>query len=68
MADRGSTSGMVHNCYAIVSGISKYATLHPGDIVLTGAPGGVEQIHPGDVVEVEIPEIGTLRNPVIADT
>ena len=65
--DRGSTSGMVHNCYAIVSGISKYATLHPGDIILTGAPGAVEQINPGDVVEVEIPGIGILRNPVIGE-
>ena len=65
--DRGSTSGMVHDCYAIVSGISRYATLHPGDIILTGAPGAVEQIKPGDVVEVEIPGIGCLRNPVTAE-
>jgi 2-keto-4-pentenoate hydratase/2-oxohepta-3-ene-1,7-dioic acid hydratase in catechol pathway len=66
-ADRGSTSGMVRNCYAIVSGISKYATLHPGDIILTGAPGAVEQIRPGDVVEIEIPGIGILRNSVIGE-
>jgi 2-keto-4-pentenoate hydratase/2-oxohepta-3-ene-1,7-dioic acid hydratase in catechol pathway len=58
---------MVHNCYAVVSGISKYCTLHPGDIILTGAPGAVEQIKPGDVVEVEIPGIGVLRNPIIAE-
>lgn len=66
-ADRGSTSGMVYNCYEIVSGISQYITLHPGDIILTGAPGAVEQLHPGDVVEIEIPGIGTLRNPVAAE-
>ena len=65
--DRGPTSGMIHNCYATVSGISKYATLRPGDLILTGAPGGVEQINPGDVVEVEIPEIGILRNPIVAE-
>jgi 2-keto-4-pentenoate hydratase/2-oxohepta-3-ene-1,7-dioic acid hydratase in catechol pathway len=65
--DRGSTSGMVHNCYAVVSGISKCCTLHSGDIILTGAPGAVEQIKLGDVVEVEIPGIGVLRNPVIAE-
>jgi 2-keto-4-pentenoate hydratase/2-oxohepta-3-ene-1,7-dioic acid hydratase in catechol pathway len=47
-----------------VSGISKYCTLHPGDI-LTGAPGKVERINPGDVVEVEIPGIGCLRNSVV---
>jgi 2-keto-4-pentenoate hydratase/2-oxohepta-3-ene-1,7-dioic acid hydratase in catechol pathway len=66
-ADRGSTSGMTYGCDEIVSGISQYVTLHPGDLILTGAPGAVEQLHPGDVVEVEIPDIGTLRNPVIAE-
>lgn len=65
--DRGSTGGMVRNCYDVVSGISKYCTLYPGDIILTGAPGAVEEIKPGDVVEVEIPGIGTLRNPVAAE-
>ncbi len=66
--DRGSTSGMIYDCYATVSGISQFATLHPGDLILTGAPGAVEQLHPGDVVEIEIPGIGTLRNPVIAES
>jgi len=42
-------------------------TLHPGDIILTGAPGAVEQIKPGDVMEVEIPGIGVLRNPVVGE-
>jgi 2-keto-4-pentenoate hydratase/2-oxohepta-3-ene-1,7-dioic acid hydratase in catechol pathway len=65
--DRGSTSGMTYNCYETVSGISQYVTLHPGDLILTGAPGAVEQLHPGDVVEIEIPEIGTLRNPVVSE-
>jgi 2-keto-4-pentenoate hydratase/2-oxohepta-3-ene-1,7-dioic acid hydratase in catechol pathway len=67
-ADRGNTSGMVYNCFEIVSGISQYITLHPGDIILTGAPGAVEQLSPGDVVEIEIPGIGTLRNPVAAES
>ena len=65
--DRGSTSGMTHDCYAIVSGISQFVTLHPGDLILTGAPGAVEALHPGDVVEIEIPGIGTLSNPVVAE-
>jgi 2-keto-4-pentenoate hydratase/2-oxohepta-3-ene-1,7-dioic acid hydratase in catechol pathway len=67
-ADRGSTSGMTFNCFEIVSGISEYITLLPGDIILTGAPGAVEQLNPGDVVEVEIPGIGALRNPVVAES
>ena len=65
--DRGSTSGMTSDCYATVSGISQFITLRPGDLILTGAPGAVEAIHPGDVVEIEIPGIGTLRNPVVAE-
>ena len=65
--DRGSTSGMIYNCYATVSGISQFATLHPGDLILTGAPGAVEALHPGDVVEIEIPGIGTLRNQVVSE-
>ena len=65
--DRGSTSGMNHDCYATVSGISQFVTLRPGDLILTGAPGAVEQLHPGDVVEVESPGIGTLRNPVVSE-
>ena len=49
------------------SGISQFATLRPGDLILTGAPGAVEQFHPCDVVEIEIPGIGTLCNPVVSE-
>ena len=41
--------------------------LHPGGLILTGAPGTVEQLRPGDVVEVEIPEIGALRNTMVSE-
>ena len=66
--DRGSTSGMTFNCYETVSRISEFVTLHPGDLILTGAPAAVEGMKDGDVVEVEIPEIGILRNNVIAES
>ena len=62
---------MVRNCYEIVSGISRYATLHPGDIILTGTPSGVgharnppEFMKPGDVMETEVEGIGMLRNKI----
>jgi 2-keto-4-pentenoate hydratase/2-oxohepta-3-ene-1,7-dioic acid hydratase in catechol pathway len=42
-------------------------TLEAGDLILTGTPEGVGQLHSGDVVEVEIPGIGILRNPVRGD-
>jgi 2-keto-4-pentenoate hydratase/2-oxohepta-3-ene-1,7-dioic acid hydratase in catechol pathway len=41
-------------------------TLLPGDVVMTGTPSGVGPIRPGDIVEVHIEAIGTLRNPVRA--
>lgn len=65
--DRGSTRDMVHNCYQIVSGISQFCTLLPGDLITTGAPGLTRGLKPGEVVEVEIPGVCVLRNPVIAD-
>ena len=54
--------------FAVRSIVEKFqGNLAPGDIILTGAPGAVEQINPGDVVEVDIPGIGTLRNSVVAE-
>jgi len=41
-------------------------TLFPGDLISTGTPRGIGPMKPGDVVEVNIEGIGTLRNPVIA--
>ena len=43
------------------------STLHPGDLIFTGTPGKTSAIKPGDVVEVELEGVGTLRNPVIAE-
>jgi 2-keto-4-pentenoate hydratase/2-oxohepta-3-ene-1,7-dioic acid hydratase in catechol pathway len=40
-------------------------TLLPGDVIATGTPAGVGPMKDGDVVEVVIPEIGTLRNPAV---
>ena len=37
-------------------------TLLPGDIIATGTPSGIGRMNPGDVVEVKIEKIGTLRN------
>lgn len=46
--------------------ISRIMTLEPGDLVATGTPEGVGPLRPGDVVEVEITDVGVLRNPVAA--
>jgi len=48
----------------IVSYISQYVTLFPGDVIYTGTPGTTRALQAGDQVEVEIPGIGVLRNKV----
>jgi 2-keto-4-pentenoate hydratase/2-oxohepta-3-ene-1,7-dioic acid hydratase in catechol pathway len=50
----------------IVSFISHYVTLLPGDVIFTGTPGSASQLVPGDSVEVEVEGVGVLRNPVRA--
>jgi 2-keto-4-pentenoate hydratase/2-oxohepta-3-ene-1,7-dioic acid hydratase in catechol pathway len=65
---RGRASEMVFPIPDLLSYISHVMTLEPGDLVATGTPSGVGPIRAGDVVEVEIPGIGVLRNPVEAMT
>lgn len=59
-----STSDLLFDCPTIVSYVSRYVTLTPGDLIYTGTPGQTRPMKPGDVVEVEIEGIGILRNPV----
>jgi 2-keto-4-pentenoate hydratase/2-oxohepta-3-ene-1,7-dioic acid hydratase in catechol pathway len=49
----------------IIPWISRVMTLLPGDVIATGTPAGVGPMRAGDVVEVVIPGIGTLRNPCV---
>ncbi|HVX87554.1 MAG TPA: fumarylacetoacetate hydrolase family protein [Gemmatimonadales bacterium] len=65
---RGATTQMVFPIPDLLSYISRILTLEPGDLVLTGTPAGVGPLQPGDVVEVEIPGVGILSNPVVAET
>jgi 2-keto-4-pentenoate hydratase/2-oxohepta-3-ene-1,7-dioic acid hydratase in catechol pathway len=60
------TSQMIFDVPFLVSFVSRVMTLMPGDLIFTGTPAGVDPIlKPGDVLEVEIERVGTLRNPVI---
>lgn len=47
-----------------IARMSQYLTLYPGDVIWLGTDGVTENMKDGDVVEIEIPEIGVLRNPV----
>ncbi|KTR51481.1 fumarylacetoacetate hydrolase family protein [Curtobacterium oceanosedimentum] len=61
-----STSEMVHDIPSLIEFVSSIWTLLPGDVILTGTPAGVGAIRDGEVVEVLIEGIGSLKNPVIA--
>ncbi len=60
----GRTSQMVFPIPFLIRYISNQMTLNAGDIIATGTPSGVSKLNDGDLVEVEIEGIGTLRNPV----
>ena len=61
------TSDMLFHPYELVSFISHVMTLVPGDVVLTGTPGGIGPLAAGDTVEVRIENVGSLRNPVTSE-
>ena len=58
---------MIFKIPETIAFISKNFTLEAGDIVVTGTPDGVGPLTPGDVVEVEIESIGSLKNSVVAE-
>ncbi|MGO4958348.1 fumarylacetoacetate hydrolase family protein [Luteococcus sp. Sow4_B9] len=60
-----STRLMVRSIAELVSHISEFTTLLPGDVILTGTPAGVGPVQPGQRVRVAIEEIGELCNPVV---
>ncbi|MFL5507329.1 MAG: fumarylacetoacetate hydrolase family protein [Gemmatimonadales bacterium] len=60
----GHARDMMFSIPRLVSYVSGIMTLEPGDVIATGTPEGVGPLAPGDMVEVEIPGIGLLANPV----
>ena len=70
----GSTRTMVYGVAHLVSYLSQFMTLHPGDVISTGTPPGVglgqkppQYLKPGDVVELGVEGLGQQRQDVIAD-
>lgn len=61
----GNTRDMMFSIDRILHHISQFCTLLPGDLIATGTPEGVGPLQDGDVVEVFVEGIGTLRNPVV---
>ena len=62
----GNTRDFIFSLDKVVRYISSVMTLYAGDLILTGTPAGVGPLQSGDTVEVSIPGIGQLKNPVKA--
>ncbi len=60
------TKDLIFDIPTIVSYLSRYVTLEPGDVIYTGTPQTTRAMKPGDVVEIEIEGVGVLRNRVVA--
>ena len=61
------TNNMLFGIALYISTMSRYLTLHPGDVIWMGTEGHAENMVPGDVCEIEIDGIGMLRNAVVAE-
>lgn len=67
VVQQGSTAHMIHDIPALIAYLSGFMTLQPGDIILTGTPDGVVNVHVGDEVVTEIDGIGRLVNTLVGD-
>jgi 2-keto-4-pentenoate hydratase/2-oxohepta-3-ene-1,7-dioic acid hydratase in catechol pathway len=67
VTDRFRTNNMVHGVAKFLARMSQYLTLYPGDVVWMGTDGWPRNLKHGDLCEIEITGIGTLRNPVVRE-
>jgi len=61
---KSNTNHMVFKVPQLMAYITRYLTLYPGDLISTGTPEGISELHEDDIVEAEIEKIGVLRNRV----
>jgi 2-keto-4-pentenoate hydratase/2-oxohepta-3-ene-1,7-dioic acid hydratase in catechol pathway len=61
----GNTDEMNWDMHYLVADIARTITLQPGDVLLSGTPAISRTVYPGDVVEVEVEGLGTLRNHIV---
>ena len=59
-----NTDQMIVKMGDIIAEISQSYTLLPGDVITTGSPAGTAPMVPGDTIEIEIPGVGSLKNPI----
>ena len=60
-----NTDNMIFDAYQLVEFISGVMTLEHGDVIATGTPSGIGPMNKGDIIEIEIEKVGTLRNKVV---
>jgi 5-oxopent-3-ene-1,2,5-tricarboxylate decarboxylase / 2-hydroxyhepta-2,4-diene-1,7-dioate isomerase len=61
----GGTDEMIWDMHYLVADIARTITLLPGDVILSGTPANSRPVQPGDIVEVEVEGLGTLRNTIV---
>jgi 2-keto-4-pentenoate hydratase/2-oxohepta-3-ene-1,7-dioic acid hydratase in catechol pathway len=61
----GNTRDFIFTLDAIIRYVSDFMTLLPGDLIATGTPDGVGPVLAGDIIEVTVEGVGTLKNPVV---
>jgi 2-keto-4-pentenoate hydratase/2-oxohepta-3-ene-1,7-dioic acid hydratase in catechol pathway len=64
---KDNSRNMIFKIPFLISWISRYHTLYPGDVITTGTPEGIAPVYPGDIMDVEIEGIGVLTNPVVGE-
>jgi 5-oxopent-3-ene-1,2,5-tricarboxylate decarboxylase/2-hydroxyhepta-2,4-diene-1,7-dioate isomerase len=62
---KGNTDEMMWDMHYLVADLARTITLLPGDVILSGTPANSRPVEPGDVVEVEVEGLGTLRNRIV---
>lgn len=74
VVQQATTDQMIFPVPRLIAYVSTFITLQPGDVIVTGTPGGVGAkrvpplwLQPGDTVEVEVSSVGVLSNPVVQE-
>ncbi len=66
-SNRFHTNDMIFGIVPFIVELTKYFTLWPGDVIWMGTEGSNADMRAGDVCEIELDQIGTLRNPIVAE-
>ena len=65
VVQNGNTDEMIWDMHYLVADLARTITLLPGDVILSGTPANSRPVQPGDVVEVQVDGLGTLRNTIV---